>query len=80
VIEPSFSEQDLLWKPLLGELPTDQDIRSKTVLDDVFSSDDSTWVSVTTHSGEIASILRGKSLLGLIKKDCCGEEVMLTSE
>ena len=60
VIEPGFSEQDLLWRPLMGEVPTDQDIRSKTVLDQVFSSDDSTYISVTSHSGEIASILRGK--------------------
>lgn len=58
-IEAGFSEQDLLWKPLEGEVPTDQDIRSKTVLDEVFGSDDSTWMSVTSHSGEIASILRG---------------------
>jgi len=40
-------------------VPTDQDIRSKTVLDEVFGSDDNTWLSVTSHSGEIASILRG---------------------
>jgi hypothetical protein len=58
-IEAGFSEEDLLWKPLEGEVPTDQDIRSKTVLDEVFGSDESTWMSVTSHSGEIASILRG---------------------
>ena len=44
----------------MGEVPTDEDIRSKTVLDQVFSSDDSTYISVTSHSGEIASILRGE--------------------
>lgn len=58
-IEAGFSEEDLLFKPLEGEVPTDQDIRSKTVLDDVFGSDSHTWLSVTSHSGEIASILRG---------------------
>ncbi|TVY39802.1 putative phosphoglycerate mutase [Lachnellula occidentalis] len=57
-IEAGFSEEDLLFKPLEGEVPTDQDIRSKTVLDDVFGSDSHTWLSVTSHSGEIASILR----------------------
>ena len=61
-IEAGFSEDDLLWKPLQGELPTDEDIRSKKVIDDVFGSDDSTWISITSHSGEIASILRGESL------------------
>ncbi len=31
--------------------------RSKIVLDEVFTEDDSTFLSVTSHSGEIASIL-----------------------
>ncbi|KUJ06823.1 phosphoglycerate mutase-like protein [Mollisia scopiformis] len=57
-IEAGFSEDDLLWKPLMGEVPTDEDVRSKRVLDDVFAGDDSTYISITSHSGEIASILR----------------------
>jgi broad specificity phosphatase PhoE len=64
-IEAGFSEDDLLWKPLQGEVSTDEDIRSKKVIDDVFGSDDSTWISITSHSGEIASILRGESLFFL---------------
>ena len=63
VIEEGFTETDELWKPLLAEVREDQDIRSKKVLDDVFGSDDSTYVSVTSHSGEIASLLRGTSSL-----------------
>jgi broad specificity phosphatase PhoE len=58
-IEPGFSENDLLWKPLQGEVQVDENIRSKTALDEVFSSDDSTYISITSHSGEIASILQG---------------------
>ncbi len=61
-IEAGFSENDLLWKPLQGEVPVDEDIRSKTGLDEVFESDDSTYISITSHSGEIASLLRGMSL------------------
>jgi hypothetical protein len=49
-----------LWKADHGETSTDQDIRSKKVLDDVFSNDDRTYISVTSHSGEIASILSGE--------------------
>lgn len=60
-IESGFSEQDMLWRADVGEVSVDQDVRSKTVLDRVFGSDDSTYISVTSHSGEIASILRGKS-------------------
>ncbi|TAQ85218.1 Sedoheptulose-bisphosphatase/4-nitrophenylphosphatase [Chlorociboria aeruginascens] len=58
-IEKGFSELDLLWKPLLGEVATDQDIRSRTVLDQVFRSDDAPYISITSHSGELASVLRG---------------------
>lgn len=57
-IESGFAENDPLWEALHGETSTDQDIRSKTVLDNVFSSDRSTYLSITSHSGEIASILR----------------------
>lgn len=35
-----------------------QDVRSKTVLDEVVGRGANTYVSVTTHSGEIASLLR----------------------
>ncbi|KAH7411418.1 histidine phosphatase superfamily [Cadophora sp. MPI-SDFR-AT-0126] len=58
VIEQGFTETDELWRPLLTEVAADQDVRSKRVLDDVFGSDDATYVSVTSHSGEIASLLR----------------------
>ncbi|KAH6662971.1 histidine phosphatase superfamily [Halenospora varia] len=57
-VEKGFSEQDLLWREGVGEVSTDQDVRSKKVLDEVFGSDDSTWISITSHSGEIGSILR----------------------
>ncbi len=65
-IEEGFTENDQLWEALHGETNTDQDIRSKAVLDDVFSSDKSTYISITSHSGEIASILRGKSPIRLL--------------
>ena len=35
--------------------------RSKAVLDDVFSSDENTYISISSHSGEIGSILRSGS-------------------
>lgn len=57
-IEPGFTENDELWETLHGETNIDQDIRSKKVLDQVFS-DHSMYISITSHSGEIASILRG---------------------
>jgi broad specificity phosphatase PhoE len=60
--EKGFAEEDLYWMPLKAEPSTDQDIRSKTVLDDIFENDDATYISITSHSGEIASLLRGKSL------------------
>ena len=59
-IEPGFTENDELWQPLHSETTLDQAIRSKTVLDEVFTGDRNTFISVTSHSGEIASILSGK--------------------
>ena len=59
--EAGFAENDMLWEALHGETDADEDIRSKKVLDDVFLSDSSTYISITSHSGEISSILRGWS-------------------
>ncbi|KAL9099116.1 MAG: hypothetical protein Q9163_005342 [Psora crenata] len=58
-IESGFTENDELWQALHSETSIDQDIRSKTALDDVFGHDPSTYISITSHSGEIASLLRG---------------------
>ncbi|KAK4550455.1 hypothetical protein LTR36_000033 [Oleoguttula mirabilis] len=57
-IDPSLTESDELWNGVTGETSAAQDARSKKVLDSVFDSDDHTWISITSHSGEIASILR----------------------
>jgi broad specificity phosphatase PhoE len=57
-IEKGFAEHDPYWTPLRSEPSTNQDIRTKKALDDVFSNDDSTYLSVTSHSGETASLLR----------------------
>lgn len=57
-IDPSLTEFDELWNGVTGETNDAQDARSKEVLDSVFSTDDHTWISITTHSGEAASILR----------------------
>ena len=57
-IEPGFTEEDELWNGVTAETSSSQDARSKKVLDSVFTSDDHTWISITSHSGEIASILR----------------------
>jgi hypothetical protein len=59
--EKGFEEEDPLWSPDVRETNEAQDIRSKKVLDDVFSNDRNTYLSISSHSGEIASILRGKS-------------------
>ena len=58
-IEPGFTENDELWVPGLRETNSAQRARSKELLDDIFSHDDSTFISFSSHSGEIAAILRG---------------------
>ncbi|KAF2877169.1 phosphoglycerate mutase family protein [Massariosphaeria phaeospora] len=56
--ERNFAETDPYWRALFAEQPQTQDVRSKVALDDVFATDRSTVLSVTSHSGEIASLLR----------------------
>ncbi|KAM3546357.1 hypothetical protein ARSEF1564_000632 [Beauveria bassiana] len=57
--EAGFTEEDELWRGKQGEGETSdgQKARNKVVLDDVFTNDANTWISITSHSGEIASLL-----------------------
>ncbi|KAK3068619.1 putative phosphoglycerate mutase pmu1 [Teratosphaeriaceae sp. CCFEE 6253] len=57
-IEPSLTEYDELWNGVTAETNDAQDARSKRALDAIFAADDHTWLSLTSHSGEIASLLR----------------------
>lgn len=56
-IEPGFTEYDLLFRYSTSETPTAQNLRSKTILDQIFRTDGETWLSFTTHSGEASSLL-----------------------
>ncbi|CAG9937949.1 unnamed protein product [Clonostachys rosea f. rosea IK726] len=56
--EAGFTENDELWHKSLAETSAAQDVRSKEALDEVFRQDDKTWLSITSHSGEITSLLR----------------------
>ncbi|KAI1151327.1 phosphoglycerate mutase-like protein [Nemania diffusa] len=61
--EAGFTEADELWRggEDEGETADAQRRRTKMVLDDIFAHDDSTWISLTTHSGQISVSL---SVLG----------------
>ncbi|KAI1346964.1 histidine phosphatase superfamily [Xylaria sp. FL0043] len=67
--EEGFSETDLLWRGHVDEGETDeaQAQRAKTVIDDIFGHDTNTWISLTTHSGQIAMVLKvlGHRVFGL---------------
>lgn len=56
--EDTFQDTDHLWNGITAETKTAQDYRSKVVLDDIFSHDKSDIISITSHSGEAASLLR----------------------
>ncbi|KAB8210515.1 histidine phosphatase superfamily [Aspergillus parasiticus] len=58
-IERGFTEIDELWNGVTAETNAAQDLRSKSALDSIFQANNSgLFVSVTSHSGEISSILR----------------------
>ena len=58
--EEGFKEEDPLWSASERESDEAMDVRSRRALDDVFESDGNTWISISSHSGEIGSILRGE--------------------
>ncbi|KAK3626441.1 putative phosphoglycerate mutase pmu1 [Elasticomyces elasticus] len=58
-IEDGFAEEDELWRADHRETWAEHDVRSRAFLDEVFANEEgSKIVSVTAHSGTIASLLR----------------------
>lgn len=57
-IEAGLSEEDELWLKDHRETHGEHDVRTRALLEDVFESDESLFVSFTSHSGSIASLLR----------------------
>jgi len=57
-VEDGFTETDLLWDPVLRESDLAQDQRAKEVFDEVFETEMKTWISISSHSGQIAAALR----------------------
>lgn len=56
--EYGFTEDDELWRADARETDPALDTRMTTLLDDVFSHDDSTFISFTSHSGALGGVLR----------------------
>jgi len=66
-IEDSFTENDELHSSTRRESLRRHDRRVRALLDDVFAHDESTYISMTSHSGTIEATLRvvGHSVLSL---------------
>ncbi|KAI5917152.1 histidine phosphatase superfamily [Camillea tinctor] len=58
--ETGFAEHDPLWRGDEGEGETAeaQLRRTREVMDEVFAQDANTWISITTHSGQISKNLQ----------------------
>ncbi|KAF2683022.1 phosphoglycerate mutase-like protein [Lentithecium fluviatile CBS 122367] len=56
-LEPGFSEPDPLWEPDYREPRSARKYRLSQFLDDVFANDEGVFLSLTSHSGAIGSIL-----------------------
>lgn len=57
-IEVGFSEKDELWQADHRETHAEHDARTQEMLDDVFEHAEDVFLSFTSHSGAIASLLR----------------------
>ncbi len=57
-IEPGLVADDPLWVADLRESASAHTVRLKKLLDDIFIHDSNTFISMTSHGGSIAAILR----------------------
>ncbi|KAF7791300.1 hypothetical protein EIP86_002314 [Pleurotus ostreatoroseus] len=56
--ENGFAEDDPFWTPDDRETAAAQQLRAQQALVDIMNRDDSTYISITCHGGEIAALLR----------------------
>lgn len=56
--EPNFSDNDVLWEKNYREPRSAREYRLARLLDDIFASDNNVFLSLTSHSGAIGSILQ----------------------
>ncbi|KAI9643415.1 putative phosphoglycerate mutase pmu1 [Ciborinia camelliae] len=56
--ESKFPEEDPYWRANYSETQEAENRRFKTLLDDLFMNDNSTFISLSSHSGAINTILR----------------------
>ncbi|KIP09612.1 hypothetical protein PHLGIDRAFT_67274 [Phlebiopsis gigantea 11061_1 CR5-6] len=57
LFEKGFTENDELWTPSVRETADQQQARARSALVEIFNGDDSTYISITSHSGETAGLL-----------------------
>lgn len=57
-LEKGFSEEDKLWLPDVRETSDQQQARAREALVEILNGDDSTYISITSHSGETSAMLR----------------------
>ena len=57
VFEDGFKEEDELWKPDLRETNAARLPRARSAMDDIWGTDGNTHISISSHSGMIASLL-----------------------
>ena len=55
--EEGFAEEDPLWDAVMRETDEAMDRRLRQGLDEIFGSDDNTWISISTHSGKKKSTI-----------------------
>lgn len=53
--DPSFTEHDEQWNPIYEEQSPQQSLRVRLLLNEIWSDDPSTFISITAHSGVITA-------------------------
>jgi broad specificity phosphatase PhoE len=83
IVEPAFSEDDLLWSSTREEAAEEHLTRKQRLLEDIFENDSNTFVELTTHSYAVSAILEavgmprfrvseGSSVVLLVKAEKIG--------
>ena len=56
--EPSFTEHDPLWDAIYQETESQEAVRLRLALNEIFATDASTFIGITAHGGVIGAMFR----------------------
>jgi broad specificity phosphatase PhoE len=80
IVEPGFSEDDVLWSSSREETAEEHVARKQRLLEDIFENDRNAFVELTTHSYAVSAILEAVDMAGFRVREGSSVALLVRAE